>query len=70
MKKHTFFNSDTSREVLQEGRGGMNISELEPPSLTNAREGQDAAPSPGKELHSQAIAMQLVNHVVSCSSTT
>ncbi|XP_045897044.1 rho GTPase-activating protein 31 [Micropterus dolomieu] len=50
---------DTSREVLQEGRGGMNISELEPPSLTNAREGTDAAPSPGKELHSQAIAMQL-----------
>lgn len=39
----------------------MNTSELEPPSLANAREGKDAAPSPGKQLHKQPIASQLVN---------
>ncbi|XP_051256993.1 rho GTPase-activating protein 31 [Dicentrarchus labrax] len=50
---------DTSKEVVQEGQGGMNISELEPPSLANAREGKDAAPSPGKELPNQPTAMQL-----------
>ncbi|XP_044077526.1 rho GTPase-activating protein 31 [Siniperca chuatsi] len=50
---------DTSKEVVQEGQGEMNISELESPSLANAREGKDAAPSPGKELHNQPIAMQL-----------
>lgn len=63
--KKTFFYSDTSKEVVQEGEGGMNISELEPPSLANAREGKDAAPSPGKELHNQPTVMQLVNHLVS-----
>ncbi|XP_070774006.1 rho GTPase-activating protein 31 [Enoplosus armatus] len=50
---------DTSKEVVQEGEGGMNISELEPPSLANAREGKDTAPSPGKELYNQPITMQL-----------
>ncbi len=64
MKKTFFFYSDTSKDAVQEGERGMNISELEPPSRANAREGKDAAPSPGKELHNQPIAMQLVNHVV------
>ncbi|XP_035522222.1 rho GTPase-activating protein 31 [Morone saxatilis] len=50
---------DTSKEVVQEGQGGVNISELEPPVLANAREGKDAAPSPGKELHNQSTALQL-----------
>ncbi|KAM9348678.1 rho GTPase-activating protein 31 [Symphorus nematophorus] len=47
-------------DTLKEGRGGMNISELEPPSLTNAREkSKDAAPPPGKELNNQPTAIQL-----------
>ncbi|KAG7217334.1 hypothetical protein INR49_027878, partial [Caranx melampygus] len=50
---------DTSKELLPESRAGVNTSELEPPSLANAREGKDAAPSPGKELHKQPIALQL-----------
>ncbi|GAA6232249.1 rho GTPase-activating protein 31 [Lates japonicus] len=50
---------DTSKEAVQEGQGGMSTSELEPPSLANAREGKDAAPSPGKELHKQPLAIQL-----------
>lgn len=45
---------------MPEGQGGMNISALELPSLANAIEGKDAAPSPGKEVHKQPIAM--VNH--------
>ncbi|XP_040006994.1 rho GTPase-activating protein 31 [Xiphias gladius] len=50
---------DTSKEAAPEGQGGMNTSELELPSLANASEGKDAAPSPGKELHNQPIAIQL-----------
>ncbi|XP_076607501.1 rho GTPase-activating protein 31 [Chaetodon auriga] len=50
---------DASKEVVQESRGGTNISELEAPSLANAREGKDAAPSPGKILHNQSTAKQL-----------
>ncbi|XP_070839841.1 rho GTPase-activating protein 31 [Chaetodon trifascialis] len=50
---------DASKDVVQEGRGGMNISELEALSLANAREGKDAAPSPGKVLHNQSTAKQL-----------
>lgn len=60
LNKTSFFNSDASKEVVQESRGGKNISELEPPTLANAREGKDVAPSPGKELHNQPIATQLV----------
>lgn len=61
-KKNLLFYSDKSKEVVQEGQGGMNISELEP------REGKDAAPSPGKELHNRPRALQLVNHAVSHAS--
>ncbi|XP_078121997.1 rho GTPase-activating protein 31 [Sander vitreus] len=50
---------DASKEMVQEGQGGMNTSELEPASPANAREGKDAAPSPGKEVHNQQITMQL-----------
>eukprot|EP00064_Thunnus_orientalis_P008312 superscaffoldBa00000979_g8335 len=49
---------DTSKEVVQEGQEGINNSELEQPSIANAREGKDAAPSPGKELHNQPTAKQ------------
>uniref|UniRef100_UPI0037E8D91F rho GTPase-activating protein 31 n=1 Tax=Semicossyphus pulcher TaxID=241346 RepID=UPI0037E8D91F len=52
---------DTSKEVVQECQGGMNISELEPRSLENAREGKAAAPSPGEELNKQPAAVQLDN---------
>lgn len=62
-QKYTF-SSDTSKEAAPEGQGGMNTSELELPSLANASEGKDAAPSPGKELHNQPIAIQLVNHLL------
>lgn len=48
--------------MVPEGQGEMNISELELSSLTNAAEGKDAAPSPGKEVNKQPIAIQLVNH--------
>lgn len=48
---------DKSKEAVQEGE--KDNSEVEPPSLATAREGKDAAPSPGKELHKQATAMQL-----------
>lgn len=54
--------------MLQEGQGGVNTSEVEPASRANARECKVAAPSPGKEVHNQQIAMQLVNRVVSCAS--
>ncbi|XP_040907624.1 rho GTPase-activating protein 31 [Toxotes jaculatrix] len=50
---------DTSKEVVPEGQGGMSASELEQPCLANAREGKDAAPSPGKELHKHPLAIQL-----------
>ncbi|KAL7389880.1 hypothetical protein ABVT39_011459 [Epinephelus coioides] len=50
---------DASKEVVQEGQGGMNTSELEPAFLASAREGKDAAPSPGKEVHNQQITMRL-----------
>ncbi|KAK5918024.1 hypothetical protein CgunFtcFv8_002827 [Champsocephalus gunnari] len=40
---------DASKEVVKEGHRGMNASELEPASSANARDGKDAAPSPGKE---------------------
>lgn len=46
--------------MVSEGQGGMNISELELPSLANAIDDKDAAPSPGKEEPKQPIAM--VNH--------
>lgn len=49
----------TSRENVQEGRGGMNFSELEPPSPPHARQGKETAPSSGKGLHSQPTAIQL-----------
>ncbi|XP_042354977.1 rho GTPase-activating protein 31 [Plectropomus leopardus] len=49
---------DASKEVVKEGQGAMNTSELEPASLANAREGKDATPSPGKEVHNQQITMQ------------
>lgn len=49
---------DTSKEVVQEGQEGINKSELEQPTIAIAREGKDAAPSPGKELHNQRTAMQ------------
>ncbi|XP_067464069.1 rho GTPase-activating protein 31 [Thunnus thynnus] len=49
---------DTSKEVVQGGQEGINNSELEQPSIANAREGKDAAPSPGKELHNQPTAKQ------------
>lgn len=44
----------------------MNISELE--TLVLAREGKDAAPSPGEELHNQPAAQQLEIHVSSGST--
>ncbi|XP_028276996.1 rho GTPase-activating protein 31-like isoform X1 [Parambassis ranga] len=50
---------DTSKKAIQEGERGRNISELEPPSLADAREGTDAVPSTGKELHSQSTDTQL-----------
>ncbi|XP_029304638.1 rho GTPase-activating protein 31 [Cottoperca gobio] len=50
---------DASREVVKQGQGGMNASELEPASLANAREGKDAAPSPGKEVNNQQTTMKL-----------
>ncbi|XP_071316954.1 rho GTPase-activating protein 31 [Trachinotus anak] len=50
---------DTTKEAVPEGQGGVNTSELELPSLANAREGKDAAPSPGKELHKQPTPIQL-----------
>uniref|UniRef100_A0A8C2ZPY1 Rho GTPase activating protein 31 n=2 Tax=Cyclopterus lumpus TaxID=8103 RepID=A0A8C2ZPY1_CYCLU len=50
---------DASKEMLQGGQGGVNTSELEPASHANAREGKDAAPSPGKELQDQQMTMQL-----------
>ncbi|XP_056253699.1 rho GTPase-activating protein 31 [Seriola aureovittata] len=50
---------DTSKEAVPEGQGGMNTSELEQPSLATAREGEDAVPPPGKEMHKQPIAIQL-----------
>ncbi|XP_026183805.1 rho GTPase-activating protein 31 [Mastacembelus armatus] len=48
---------DTSKEVMPQGQGGVNISEVELPFLTSAS--KDAAPSPGKELHNMPMAMQL-----------
>ncbi|KAA8587009.1 rho GTPase-activating protein 31 isoform X2 [Etheostoma spectabile] len=50
---------DASKEMVQEGQGGMNTSELEPASPAIAREGKDAAPSPGKQGHNQQITVQL-----------
>ncbi|TMS13835.1 Rho GTPase-activating protein 31 [Larimichthys crocea] len=44
---------DTSKQVMQEVRGG--ISELEP----NIKGGRDAVASPGKEVHNQSRAVQL-----------
>lgn len=55
--------SDTSKETMPEGQGGMSTSHLELPSLAKARESKDAAPSPGKDLHKRPIALQLVNHL-------
>ncbi|XP_029925641.1 rho GTPase-activating protein 31 [Myripristis murdjan] len=49
---------DSSGEVLQEGQQGMDNSELEQSSLANAKEDEDTAPSPGKELQTLP-AMQL-----------
>lgn len=56
--------------MAQEGGEGLNICELEPPSLANVREGKDAAPSPGKVLHNQSIAKQLVKLCYHYSSIT
>ncbi|KAM4620842.1 rho GTPase-activating protein 31 [Polymixia lowei] len=50
---------DSSGEVPQKTQGGMNFSELEISSIRNAREDKDTLPSPGKQLHTQPIAMQL-----------
>ncbi|XP_059206937.1 rho GTPase-activating protein 31 [Centropristis striata] len=50
---------DARKEMVQEGQGVLNTSELEPASLANAREGKDAAPSPGKDVHDKQITMQL-----------
>ncbi|XP_054481766.1 rho GTPase-activating protein 31 [Anoplopoma fimbria] len=55
----TVLPKDAGKEMLQEGQGGVNTSELETASHANAKEGKDAAPSPGKELHNQQITMQL-----------
>ncbi|XP_069569355.1 rho GTPase-activating protein 31 [Brachyistius frenatus] len=50
---------DTSKEVMQEVQGGRNVSELEPLTFSNARQGKDTPPSCGKELHKQPIDAQL-----------
>ncbi|XP_070700003.1 rho GTPase-activating protein 31 [Pempheris klunzingeri] len=50
---------DTGKDVVQEGEGAMTISELEPHSFANAREGKETAPPPGKEVHNQPTALQL-----------
>lgn len=44
---------DSSKEVTPEAQVGKNVSELESLSSTNVNEGKDAAPSPGRELHSE-----------------
>ncbi|XP_074529246.1 rho GTPase-activating protein 31 isoform X2 [Halichoeres trimaculatus] len=49
----------SSKGTEQEGRGGMNISELEPQSLGFATQKRDAVPSSGKELQSLPVAVQL-----------
>ncbi|XP_034538733.1 rho GTPase-activating protein 31 [Notolabrus celidotus] len=49
----------TSKEVVQEDQGGMNISKLEPQSLEFAAQGKDVAPSSGKEMQNQLVAVQL-----------
>lgn len=59
-------NSDASKEVVKEGHRGMNASELEPASSANARDGKDAAPSPGKE-DKQQTTIQLVSPGGSCA---
>lgn len=64
--KECCFHSDTVKEVAQECRERANISELETQIL--AREGKDAAPSPGEEVHNQAAAQQLEIHVSSVSA--
>lgn len=64
MKKFCL-HSDTVKEVAEECREKVNISELE--TLVLAREGKDAAPSPGEELHNQPAAQQLELHVSSVS---
>lgn len=64
MKNYVYY-SDTSKEMVLEGQGGANISELEAPIPADDN---DAVPSPGKELQSQPVAKQLEIHV-SCSST-
>lgn len=46
--------------MVQDGQGERNISQLELQSLANAREGKDAAPSSGKELHNLPTEKQLV----------
>lgn len=55
-----FFNLDASKEVLQQGHGEVNTSELEPASSVNGRE---TAPSAGGEVHNQQTTPQGVNHV-------
>nr|XP_020489077.1 rho GTPase-activating protein 31 [Labrus bergylta] len=50
---------DKSKEVVQEGQEGMNISELEPHSLENASQGRETAPSPGAEPQIQPVAGKL-----------
>ncbi|KAK2828577.1 hypothetical protein Q5P01_019611 [Channa striata] len=50
---------DTRKEVVSQGKGAMNISQLEPPFLATAKEDKDAAPSSGKEVHNQSIAVKL-----------
>ncbi|XP_041656680.1 rho GTPase-activating protein 31 isoform X2 [Cheilinus undulatus] len=51
---------DTSKEVVQEGQGRMNISELEPHTLKKGSQEKDAAaPSPGEEQQKQPVAVKL-----------
>lgn len=60
MKTKNMFYSDIRKEMVQDGQGERNISQLELQSLANAREGKDAAPSSGKELHNLPTEKQLV----------
>lgn len=63
MKAKNMFYSDIRKEMVQDGQGERNISQLELQSLANAREDKDAAPSSGKELHNLPTEKQLVNNL-------
>lgn len=63
MKTKNMFYSDIRKEMVQDGQGERNISQLELQSLANTREDKDAAPSSGKELHNLPTEKQLVNNL-------